>query len=111
MAKKRSPRFCNVVVKDGQQLLTMPDGTYIPCVVFTRVTDIMEQTPYAIVKLYVNLIESPLDVPTPKYSPSVEEFISLCYHHHTREELIDMVARQYGKTKGEASTIISNTTT
>jgi hypothetical protein len=41
--------------KDPQQMLYMPDGTLIKGVVFTRVYDGVDDIPYVIAKLFVEL--------------------------------------------------------
>lgn len=55
---KRNPEYCNVIIKDGMQLVAMPGGTAIPCQVWTRVTDKVGEKPYVILKLFVNIGEN-----------------------------------------------------
>lgn len=49
---------CRVIVKDGVALLAMPNGEIIPGQVFSRITDSLGQQPYAIIKVWVKLIET-----------------------------------------------------
>jgi hypothetical protein len=49
---------CRIVVEDGIQYLAMPDGTKLPRQIWTRVTDPLNEPPYAIVKLFVQLDET-----------------------------------------------------
>lgn len=47
---------CKIKTVNGQHWLFMPDGkTVVPCVVWTRVTDIVDEPPRAIVQLLVDL--------------------------------------------------------
>lgn len=56
--KAKQPEYCRVIMKDNMQLIVTPDGYILPAQVWTRVTDVMNGRPYAIVKLYVNLDET-----------------------------------------------------
>ena len=55
MNHQHNPDLCNIIIKDGQQYLTMPSGEIIPAQVWTRVTDHCNERPYVIVKVIVNL--------------------------------------------------------
>lgn len=45
--------LCYVKNVNGQQLLFMPDGTKIPGLIMTRVTDEIREVPKALIKLFV----------------------------------------------------------
>ena len=46
---------CYIKNVNGQQLLFMPDGTRVPRVILTRVTDEINEIPVALVKLFVEI--------------------------------------------------------
>lgn len=51
----RNGNCCIVTIKNGTQVLTMPDGTVIPAQVWSRVTTDARAPSHAIVKLLVNV--------------------------------------------------------
>ena len=58
----KNPHLCRIKHEYNQSLLTMPDGTVIPAQVFMRVTNNVNERPYAIVKVFVNLDDT-TDIP------------------------------------------------
>jgi len=59
MKKYHDPEFCTVIVKDGYNHLKTPSGEIISGIIFTRVHDEVNCMATCIVKLHVNLEESP----------------------------------------------------
>lgn len=55
MEWRKKPNLCRIKAVDNMSLLTMPDGTIVPAQIFTRVTQVVNERPYAIVKVFVNL--------------------------------------------------------
>jgi hypothetical protein len=51
----RTENTCRIIHKNGYSYLAMPDGTVLPKQVFCRVTNVVNERPYAIVKVFVNL--------------------------------------------------------
>ena len=53
---KKNPDLATVVVtEDFGTMINMPNGDSIPGLIFTRVTDNIDEAPYVIAKFYVNL--------------------------------------------------------
>jgi hypothetical protein len=46
---------CSIVHKDGQSFLVDPEGKILPRQIWTRVTQVLNEPAYAIVKVLVNL--------------------------------------------------------
>lgn len=53
--KVRSHNACEVKIRDGFQVVTMPDGTEIPQQIWSRVYNGVNEPSYAIVKVFVNI--------------------------------------------------------
>ena len=53
---KHNPLLATVIVtEDSGTLIRMPNGDILPCVILTRVTDQIDNTPEVIIKLKCNL--------------------------------------------------------
>src|SRR5688572_26583993 len=65
----RTMNTCRIVHKDNMSYLTMPDGTILPKQIFCRVTQVVNERPYAIVKVFVNLDDTEQE----EVSPNIEE--------------------------------------
>lgn len=55
MTKEHNPKLCTIIARGGQHLLITPGGEELYGLVFTRVTDDVQGTPTAIIKLMVNI--------------------------------------------------------
>ena len=55
--KKTNPGWCTVRNVKGRQLVFMPDGTCIPGMTLTKVTDPLYGPATAFIKLFVNIDE------------------------------------------------------
>lgn len=109
---RHNPKLCNVIVKDGTQYITMPNGDILPAQIFTRVTDKVNDQPYVIMKMFVNILDSqPLPTERPFVKPTIGQYIDWMYNQYTREELINSLSKHYGISKSEADKAITDHTT
>jgi len=55
MSEYNSKSICRLTIIDGKHYVTMPDGTIIPKQLMTKIVDIVNERPYAFIKVFIDL--------------------------------------------------------